>query len=196
MSRPGYTALPDEGRVGVFATSGAPLYLARNVETNPALVEQMGEFLVRHTGNDMNFFRRAYPITWICAARASTCRRRVRPPSSRCIWPAAVCCEGDCDMALAGGSTVLVPQMQGYLYRDGEILSPDGQCRPFDADSAGTVFGSGAGAVVLKRLGDALDHGDTIHAVIKGSAMNNDGAAKAGYLAPGVEGQARVIATR
>src|SRR4029077_7148916 len=100
---------------------------------------------------------------------------------------------GECTMALAGGSTVLVPDRQGYMYQEGEILSPDGHCRPFDARSAGTVFGSGSGCVVLKRLGAALDDGDTIHAVIKGSAINNDGAQRVGFLAPGVEGQAAVV---
>ncbi|MFK7913040.1 MAG: KR domain-containing protein, partial [Pseudomonadales bacterium] len=99
----------------------------------------------------------------------------------------------ECDLALAGASTVLLPQGRGYWYREGEIMSPDGHCRPFDAQSAGTIFGSGAGAVVLRRLEDALLDGDQIHAVIRGSAINNDGAQKVGFLAPGVEGQAAVI---
>lgn len=94
----------------------------------------------------------------------------------------------ECDMALAGGVCVKVPLHAGYQYREGGMLSQDGHCRPFDADASGTIFGSGAGVVVLKRLEQALDDGDTIHAVIKGSAINNDGARKASYTAPSVEG--------
>src|SRR5690606_35948527 len=93
----------------------------------------------------------------------------------------------------AGGCTIELPHRRGYVHQRGEILSPDGHCRAFDANAAGTVFGSGAGVVVLRRLEDALAAGDTIHAVIKGSAVNNDGAAKSGYLAPSVDGQAAAI---
>jgi acyl transferase domain-containing protein/acyl-CoA synthetase (AMP-forming)/AMP-acid ligase II/acyl carrier protein len=100
---------------------------------------------------------------------------------------------GECDMALAGGVSVRVPQKFGYRYQEGGQDSPDGHCRAFDADSRGTVFGDGVGVVVLKRLADAMADGDTIHAVIKGSAVNNDGALKAGYTAPSVEGQARAV---
>lgn len=100
----------------------------------------------------------------------------------------------ECDMALAGGVTVRSPQATGYLYQEDGILSPDGHCRPFDAEGRGTVFSSGAGIVVLKRLSDALADGDTVHAVLKGSAINNDGAQKVGFTAPSVEGQAEVIA--
>ena len=99
----------------------------------------------------------------------------------------------ECDMALAGGVTIEFPHGRGYLYREGEILSRDGHCRAFDADSSGTVFSSGAGIVVLRRLDDALADRDTIHAVILGSAINNDGARKVGYLAPSVDGQSEVI---
>jgi acyl transferase domain-containing protein len=101
---------------------------------------------------------------------------------------------GECDMALAGGVSVRVPQTAGYLHEPGMIFSPDGHCRAFDAAARGMVAGSGAGVVVLKRLAEALDDGDTIHAVIRGSAINNDGALKAGYSAPSIDGQARVIA--
>ena len=101
---------------------------------------------------------------------------------------------GECDMALAGGVTMLIQQDRGYLYKENEILSADGHCRAFDARSKGTVFGSGVGVVVLKRLTDAIEDGDTIHAVLIGSAINNDGSGKAGYLAPSVDGQAKAIA--
>jgi acyl transferase domain-containing protein len=97
-------------------------------------------------------------------------------------------------MALAGGASVQVPQFAGYLYQDGSNLSPDGHCRAFDADARGMVEGSGACLVVLKRLSDAVADGDCVRAVIRGSAINNDGAVKIGYTAPSVDGQASVIA--
>jgi len=101
---------------------------------------------------------------------------------------------GECDMALAGGASITIPSRRGYLYQEGNISSPDGHCRAFDAEARGTVGGNGVGVVLLKRLDDALADGDTIEAVIKGSAVNNDGALKVGYTAPSVEGQAKVIA--
>ncbi len=101
---------------------------------------------------------------------------------------------GECDMSLAGGVSVVVPQKSGYLYQEGTIVSPDGHCRAFDAEAQGTVFGNGVGIVVLKRLENAIADSDRIYAVIKGTAINNDGSAKVGYLAPNGEGQAKVAA--
>ena len=100
---------------------------------------------------------------------------------------------GECDVALAGGVSVFTPHKLGYLHQEGMILSPDGHCRAFDAQAQGTIFGNGVGVVILKRLDEALAAGDNIVAVIKGSAINNDGASKVGYTAPSVEGQAAVI---
>jgi acyl transferase domain-containing protein len=100
---------------------------------------------------------------------------------------------GECDLALAGGASVAAAQHRGYLYRPGDIASPDGRCRPFDAAAQGTIGSSGAGVVVLKRLDVAIADGDTIHAVLLGSAINNDGARKVGFTAPGIDGQAEVI---
>ncbi|HKI02159.1 MAG TPA: non-ribosomal peptide synthase/polyketide synthase, partial [Thermoanaerobaculia bacterium] len=100
---------------------------------------------------------------------------------------------GECGMALAGGVSIRFPQRSGYFWSEGGILSPDGHCRAFDAQAGGTVFGDGVGVVVLKRLEDALADGDAIHAVIKGSAINNDGAGRMGYTAPRMEGQTKVI---
>jgi amino acid adenylation domain-containing protein/non-ribosomal peptide synthase protein (TIGR01720 family) len=101
---------------------------------------------------------------------------------------------GECDLALAGGVTVAFPRTAGYFHSEGMILSPDGHCRAFDSGAQGTVFGEGVGAVVLKRLEEALADGDTVRAVIRGSAVNNDGAGKVSYTAPSVSGQARVVA--
>ncbi|MGZ2749832.1 amino acid adenylation domain-containing protein [Burkholderia stagnalis] len=100
---------------------------------------------------------------------------------------------GECDAALAGGVSIHVPHRIGYLYQEGMVASPDGHCRAFDRQGAGTVFGSGAGVVVLKRLDDALAAGDRIYAVVKGTAINNDGSGKVGYTAPSVDGQAAAI---
>jgi len=99
-----------------------------------------------------------------------------------------------CDMALAGGVSVQVPQKRGYLYQEGSILAPDGHCRAFDRDASGTVFSNGIGIVVLRRLRDAIADGDTIYAVIKGAALNNDGSSKVSFTAPSVDGHAQVIA--
>ena len=98
-----------------------------------------------------------------------------------------------CDVAIAGAATVQAPRKTGYLFQQHGISSPDGHCRPFDADAKGTIGGEGVATVVLKRLQDALDDADTIHAVIKGWALNNDGNAKVGFTAPSVDGQAEVI---
>ncbi|MGK0518910.1 MAG: acyl transferase domain-containing protein [Planctomycetota bacterium] len=183
-----------DGRVGVFAGCGMDTYLLHNVLTNPDLVRQIGMFLIRHTGNDKDFL-----------ATRTSYQFDLRGPSINVVTAcstslvaihqaAASLLSGECDMALAGGVTVLVPQDRGYLHKEGEVLSPDGVCRTFDADSKGTIFGSGAGVVVLRRLQDALDDGDHIHAVVSGTAVNNDGARKVSFLAPSVDGYAEVVA--
>ncbi|OLF10147.1 hypothetical protein BLA60_17015 [Actinophytocola xinjiangensis] len=100
---------------------------------------------------------------------------------------------GACQIAMAGGSGLTLPHKNGYRYQENMIHSPDGVCRPFDKDAGGTIEGNGAGVVVLKRLETAVRDGDRIYAVIKGSAINNDGNRKVGYTAPSIEGQAEVI---
>jgi phthiocerol/phenolphthiocerol synthesis type-I polyketide synthase E len=121
----------------------------------------------------------------------------VQTTCSTSLVAVAMACESlqtrRCDMALAGGVTVRVPQRGGYFYAAGSILSPDGHCRPFDARAQGTIVGSGVGIVVLRRLGDALADGDTVRGVILGSGLNNDGSDKVGYTAPGVRGQVNAI---
>ncbi|MEW9553629.1 type I polyketide synthase [Nonomuraea sp. NPDC050783] len=101
---------------------------------------------------------------------------------------------GECDIALAGGVSVIANSFPGYVFSEGMMFSPDGRCRPFDADAAGTTFGDGVGLVALKRLAEAVEDGDQVLAVVKGSAVNNDGSDKIGYTAPGFEGQRAVIA--
>jgi acyl transferase domain-containing protein/acyl carrier protein len=193
LEHAGYDAEQYEGSIGMFGGSGHNAYMPYNLFSNPELMQQVGFFLVRHTANDKDFL----------TTRASYCMN-LRGPSvnvqTACStslvamhMAAQSLLNGECDMALAGGSTIEMPHHQGYLYTNGEILSPDGHCRAFDVKSAGTIFGSGVGQIVLKRMEDAINDGDTIHAVIKGSAINNDGSSKIGYLAPSVDGQAAAI---
>jgi len=196
-----WEALEDAGRVprtftgtiGVFAGSGMNAYFANNLLTNPELVDTHGLFLLRHTGNDKDFLTTR--VSYQFDLRGPSVNVQTACSTSLVAIHLAVqsLLNGECDLALAGGVTIELPHGVGYRYEPGGILSPDGHCRPFGADSRGTVFGSGAGVVVLRRLEDALAERDTVHAVIRGSAANNDGALKVSYLAPSVDGQAMAI---
>ncbi|HVZ73441.1 MAG TPA: SDR family NAD(P)-dependent oxidoreductase [Polyangia bacterium] len=181
------------GVVGVFASTGQNSYLMHHLVTNPELMESVGEWLLRHTGNDMNFL--ATRVSYEFDLRGPSMNVQTACSSSLLALHLATSSllGRECDMALVGGSVISLPQ-RGYLYKEGEILADDGHCRPFDARARGTLFGSGAGAIVVKRLVDARRDGDTILAVVRGSAVNNDGSQKVGYLAPSVEGQARAVA--
>ncbi len=193
MEDAGHTPDTIPGPVGVFAGCGMGSYFYFNVCSNRQLVEQVGMFLLRHNGNDKDFL--ATRVSFSFDLRGPSVN--VQTACSTSLVAAHYACQslisGECDMALAGGVTIEFPHRRGYLFQEGEILSPDGHCRPFDHRAGGTVFGSGAGVIVLRRLADAIADGDRIHAVIKGSAVNNDGAGKAGYLAPSVNGQAEAI---
>jgi acyl transferase domain-containing protein/thioesterase domain-containing protein/acyl carrier protein len=182
------------GRIGVFAGCGQGTWWHRHVLTNRDLVESTGQFLLRHTGNDKDFL--ATRLSHVLDLRGPAVT--VQTACSTSLVATHYACQslllGECDMALAGGATIELPHARGYLYREGEILSPDGECHAFDHRAAGTVFGSGAAVAVLRRLDDALADGDPVWAVIKGTAVNNDGARKAGYLAPSVDGQADCVA--
>ncbi|WP_160164589.1 type I polyketide synthase [Pedosphaera parvula] len=182
------------GTIGVFAGSGRVSYLTYHLLPNSALMESVGEFLLRHTGNDKDFL--ATRVSYEFNLKGPSLN--VQTACSTSLVAIHLACQsllmGECDTALAGGVTILLPQDQGYVYREGEVLSPDGHCRAFSADAKGTVFGNGAGVVVLKRLEDAMRDGDSIMAIIRGSAINNDGSMKGGYLAPSVSGQAEVVA--
>ena len=183
-----------DGPIGVFAGCGMGSYFYFNICSNPDLVDQTGMFLLRHTGNDKDFL--STRLSHIFDLQGPSIN--VQTACSTSLVATHQGCQallnGECDMALAGGVTIELPHARGYVYKEGEILSPDGQCHAFDHRAEGTVFGSGVGVVVLRRLEDAVADGDHIWAVIRGSAVNNDGAAKAGYLAPSVEGQAKAIA--
>lgn len=183
-----------EGNIGVYAGCGQGTYYWVNINSNRDLVRDVGAFLLRHTGNDKDFL--STRVSHIFDLRGPSVNVQTACSTSLVAlhYAAQALLSGECDMALAGGVTIELPQMHGYLYKENEILSPDGECHAFDHRAQGTVFGSGAGCVVLKRLADAVRDGDHIWAVLKGSAINNDGAQKAGYLAPSVEGQARCVA--
>jgi acyl transferase domain-containing protein/thioesterase domain-containing protein/acyl carrier protein len=182
------------GAIGVYAGCGMGSYFYFNLCSNPGLVEDTGMFLLRHTGNDKDFL--STRVSHILDLKGPSINVQTACSTSLVAihYAAQALLNGECDMALAGGVTVELPQGRGYVFNEGEILSPDGHCHAFDHRAQGTVFGSGAGCVVLRRLSDAIRDGDHVWAVLKGSAVNNDGAAKAGYLAPSVEGQAQCIA--
>ncbi|NKN37358.1 acyltransferase domain-containing protein [Agrobacterium sp. a22-2] len=176
--------------IGVFASAGINTYLL-NLHDNGRIRETVTPYEI-FVGNDKDFLatRTAFKLN----LRGPAITVQTACSSSLVAVHMAVqsLLSGDCDMALAGG--IALSQSSGYRAREGGILSPDGHCRAFDAASGGTVPGSGIGIVVLKRLEDALADGDTINAVILGSAINNDGALKASFTAPQVDSQAAVIA--
>ena len=182
------------GPIGVFAGCGMGSYFYFNICSNPGLVADTGMFLLRHTGNDKDFMATRVSHVFDLKGPSISLQTACSTSLVATHYAAQALLNGECDMALAGGVTIELPQGHGYVFKQGEILSPDGHCHAFDARAEGTVFGSGAGCVVLRRLEDALRDGDHVWAVIKGSAVNNDGAAKAGYLAPSVDGQAAAIA--
>ncbi|MYL96615.1 SDR family NAD(P)-dependent oxidoreductase [Novosphingobium sp. FGD1] len=190
----GHTPAGFEGPIGVFAGSGHNAYMPYNLLTNGKLVDEVGLFLLRHTSNDKDFLTTR--VSYLLDLKGPSINVQTACSTSLVSihMAAQSLLSGECDMALAGGASIELPHRQGYLYEEGEILSPDGHCRPFDAQSKGTVFGSGVAVVALRRLEDAIASGDHIHAVIRGSAINNDGSGKVGYLAPSVDGQAAVIA--
>ncbi|MGL4320317.1 MAG: type I polyketide synthase, partial [Paracoccaceae bacterium] len=183
-----------KGAVGVYAGCGMGSYFYFNLCSNPDLVADTGMFLLRHTGNDKDFLSTRVSHIFDLKGPSVNVQTACSTSLVAVHYAAQALLNGECDMALAGGVTIELPQGHGYLFTEGEILSPDGHCHAFDHRAQGTVFGSGAGCVVLRRLKDAVADGDHIWAVIKGSAINNDGAAKAGYLAPSVDGQAACIA--
>ncbi|HEX8297143.1 MAG TPA: amino acid adenylation domain-containing protein [Chthoniobacteraceae bacterium] len=186
------------GAVGVFAGASLNTYLLDNLGSHRELI---ADFVSQFQAD-------GYPLLIgsdkdYLATRVSY-KLDLRGPSvtvqTACSTSLVAVCQAvqallsyQCDAALAGGVSITFPQERGHLYQEGSIASGDGHCRPFDAEAKGTVFGHGCGVVVLKRLADAVADRDQIYAVIKGAALNNDGAGKASYLAPSADGQAEVI---
>ena len=187
----GYDPAQYDGSIGVYAGVAASKYLIHNLMSRPDVLGNSDGFEVS-IGNDKDFVptRVSYKLN----LRGPSLN--INTACSSSLVAAHTACraliDGQCDMALAGGVAITVMK-SGYLYQEGGVQSPDGHCRAFDSTAKGTVSGSGAGIVLLKRLDDALRHRDYIHAVIKSGAVNNDGSMKVGYTAPGVGGQSEAI---
>ena len=187
----GYDSDAYSGRIGVFAGCDQSSYLYaiyQNVD-----LSAYGYGGMMSIGNEKDYI--TTQVSYKLNLRGPS--MAIQTSCSTSLVCVCMACEsvlfGSCDMALAGGIGISVPQKRGYWYQPGGIVSPDGHCRAFDASSQGTVVGNGAGIVVLKRLSEALADGDQIYAVIRGFGLNNDGSAKVGYTAPGVDGQANAI---
>ncbi|MFG2053057.1 amino acid adenylation domain-containing protein [Micromonospora sp. NPDC048930] len=194
LEHAGYDPSGHPGRIGLFAGSGRNSYLLDHLSSHPELMSSIGEHQLS-LGNDKDFLlsRVAYKLdlTGPAVTVATACSTSlVAVHLGRQSLLA-----GESDLVLAGGVSVFPAQRRGYLYHDGGIYSPDGHCRPFSADARGSTESSGVGIVALKRLEDAVADGDTIYAVIRGSAINNDGARRTGYTAPGVDGQVEVVSS-
>jgi phthiocerol/phenolphthiocerol synthesis type-I polyketide synthase E len=177
--------------IGLFAGSSLSNYFFM-MNAVPAIVESAGAFQLE-IGNDKDFLctRTSYKLN------LSGPSVNVNTACSTSLVAITLACQSllthQCDMALAGGVSIHIPEPTGYVYTKGGIMSPDGHCRAFDAGARGTVGGNGVALVVLKRLADALEDGDAIVAVIKGFALNNDGGRRVGFTAPSIDGQAAVV---
>ncbi|ACB52422.1 polyketide synthase type I [Crocosphaera subtropica ATCC 51142] len=189
LENAGYDSQKYEGAIGVFGGAGMNGYLFNvysqsknnnNLDPYQLFIASDKDFLTTRVSYKLNLDGPSVNVQTACSTSLVAVHLACQSLLS-----------GECDMALAGG--VAISQQMGYLYQEGGIYSPDGHCRAFDADAKGTVSGNGVGLVVLKRLEDALTEGDNILAVIKGSAINNDGAQKVSYTAPSLDSQTQVI---
>ena len=195
-----WTALEDAGimpsdqhTIGIWAGTYSTTYYINNVLKYPERVREVGEFLVgAYSNKDFIATRVAHALNLTGPAV------NVNTACSTSLVTLIEACKslalGQCDVAVAGAASVHFPQNSGHLYQTGNIFTPDGHCRPFDADGQGTLFSDGAGAVVVKRLADAVADGDRVYAVVKGLGINNDGGDKASFSAPSIAGQAGAIA--
>ena len=195
----GYDPAAYDGAIGVFASSTASGYLMDNLLSHRETKTLVGEgitvemfnlvllndkdYLATRTSHELNLRGPSLSVQTACSSSLVAVHLACQSLLAR-----------ECDMALAGAAAIRVPHRVGYTYEPGAMVSPSGHCRPFDANSDGTIFGSGVAALILKPLRTALEDGDRIHAVIRGSAINNDGSMKMTYAAPAVAGQAEVIA--
>ncbi|RKI67304.1 polyketide synthase [Corallococcus sp. AB049A] len=188
----GYDPARYRGAIGVYAGGSETDYLS-TLRARRDLLAGASDWQLRlATGVDFLTSRVAYKLG--LRGPAVTVQTACSTSLVAIHLAAQALLAGDCDLALAGGASVHVPPRFGH-YSEGGPLSPDGRCRAFDAKAQGTVGSNGAGIVVLKRLADALEDGDTLRAVLRGTAVNNDAAGKIGFTAPSVEGQSRVIET-
>lgn len=187
----GYSGGADDQAVGVFAGAAMNTYLTNVVARSCDLLTYDGIEVMVANDKDYLTTRISYKLGLTgpsvnVQTACSTSLVAVHVAAQSLI-------AGECDIALAGGVSVIANTYPGYVHGEGMMFSPDGRCRPFDADAVGTTFGDGVGLVALKRLAEAIEDGDRVLAVLKGSAINNDGSGKIGYTAPSVEGQRAVI---
>lgn len=192
LENAGYAPSQYAGNIGLYAGSGQNTYFERHLCGRPEIINRLGafqtmlanekDFVTTRASYKLNLTGPSVSVSTACSTSLVATIQAYQGLLSR-----------DCDLALAGGISISTPQNSGYLYQEEGILSPDGHCRPFDAEAKGTTFNSGAGIVVMKRLADALEEGDRIYAVLKGVGINNDGADKVSFTAPSVEGQAGAI---
>jgi amino acid adenylation domain-containing protein len=192
LEEAGYVSEEEAGRIGVFGGMCTATYLWKHLITRPDLVERVGntqvvisndkDFLATRVAHRLNLTGPAVAVQSACSTSLVAVVEAFHSLRTH-----------QCDLALAGGSSVTCPPRSGYEYQEGGMLSPDGHTRTFDAKARGTTFNDGVAIVALKRLGDARADGDTVYGVLKGAAINNDGGQKASYTAPSVEGQAAVI---
>jgi acyl transferase domain-containing protein/acyl carrier protein/phospholipid N-methyltransferase len=193
LEHAGYDAAAYPGAIGVFAGSSLSRYLL-NVYLNPQYQETVDPYKLA-IANDKDFLSTRVSYKLNLEGPSLTLQTACSTSLVAVHLAAQSLLNGECDMALAGGVSIGTSRKRGYRFVEGGIGSPDGHCRAFDAAAQGTVGGEGVGIIVLKRLEDALADGDCLHAVIKGSAINNDGALKVSYTAPRMDSQAKVIQT-
>lgn len=192
LDHAGYDPARYDGEIGVYGGVGAGEYQWYHLLADKKLVAAVGhmaialannpDYVATLTSYKLNLRGPSLSVSTACSTGLVAVHLAAEAVRN-----------GECDMALAGAASVELTQWHGYVFQEGGILSPDGHCRAFDADAAGTLWGSGGAMVVLKRLSDAVADGDTVHAVILGSAVNNDGSDKVGFSAPSVSGQTAVI---
>lgn len=193
LEEAGYDSERFDGLIGVFGGVSLNTYLYSYLLSQKGFISSAEGYQLS-IGNDKDFLTTR--VSYKLNLRGPSVN--IQTACSTSLVAVHVACQNllnySCDMALAGGVSITIPQKQGYYYQEGMILSKDGHCRAFDEKASGTISGNGVGIVVLKRLSDAIEDGDHIYAVIKGSAYNNDGSLRAGYTAPSVDGQSEVIA--
>lgn len=188
----GFDSERPPGPIGVFAGSGINTYFSANVASRPDVLGPFGMFpAVVLNEKDFISTRVAYALD--AHGPALTVQTACSTSLVAVCYAAQSLLNYECDVAIAGGAAVVFPETHSLIHEEGGMIAHDGRCRPFDANATGTLFSDGAGAVVLRRLSDALESGDNIRAVIRGFAVNNDGSGKAGFTAPSVSGQAEVI---
>ncbi len=193
LDRAGYGSRQHRPRVGVYGGASRGTYYWQELAGRPEFLASLGAVPLE-IGNDPDFLTTkvsyALGLTGPSVSVHTACSTSLVAVHFAC----QSLLQRECDLALAGGVSIRLPQVSGYRYQDGGVASPDGHCRAFDARAQGTVNGNGAAVLLFKRMEDALADRDSILAVIKGTAINNDGPAKVGFTAPSVEGQAEVIA--